>query len=336
MANINPALLLEGETPRLIDEWQITPKLWDAVRFEVDKRDKFSQFILTGSAVPPDLTEIFHIGTGRISRMQMRLMSLFESGDSNGSVSIGELFSGNIEISGKTDISIEKRAFLICRGGWPKSIGIDEDIALMQATDYFDAVVNADISRVDGVERDSTKAIRLLKSYARHVGSQAKLTALIADMQTNEGETITIPTMNSYIKALNKIFVLEDSSAWNPNLRSKTAIRSSDTRYFSDQSIAIAAMGIGPADLINDLKSMGFYFENMCIRDLRVYSESLDGKVYHYRDKNGLECDAIVHLKNGKYGLIEIKLDGDKLIEEGVKTLTRLEIIIDIKKMKKP
>lgn len=336
MAEMNPSLLLEGETPRLIDEWQLAPGLWDAVRFEVDRRDEFSQFILTGSAVPADVSKIFHTGTGRISRMKMRPMSLYESVDSNGSVSLGELFRGNTDIGGITDISIETLAFLICRGGWPKSIDLEEEIALMQATDYFDAVIHSDISKVDGVERNSERTARLLRSYARHVGSPVRVSGLLADIKSNEAETITVPTIASYIKALKMIFVIEDSPAWNPNLRSKTAIRSSDTAYFTDQSIGVAAMGIGPKDLINDLKSMGFYFENMCIRDLRVYAEALDGKVYHYRDRNGLECDAVIHLRNGEYGLIEIKLGGETWIEEGAKNLNKLESILDTEKMKKP
>lgn len=336
MAEVDPSRLLRGKIPRLIDEWQLAPKLWDAVRYEVDRRDEFGQFILTGSAVPADMSVTSHTGTGRISRMTMRPMSLYESRESNGSVSLSDLFNGESEVEGECQASIDEVAFWISRGGWPKSLDCDMRVGLQQAIDYFDAVVNSDISRVDGVERDAKRASRLLKSYARLVGSQARVPAIIADMQANEAEAISIPTIDSYIKALKKIFVIEDSPAWNPNLRSKTAIRTSETRYFTDPSIAIAALGIGPDDLINNLETMGICFENLCIRDLRIYAEYLDGQLYHYKDKSGLECDAVVHLRNGKYGLIEIKLGGDKLIGEGARVLARLSDSIDTTRMKAP
>lgn len=335
LAELSPSRLLNGKTPRLIDEWQLAPKLWDAVRFEVDKRDEFNRFILTGSAVPADLKEITHTGTGRISRMLMRPMSLFESQESNGSVSLSELFSGKTDIDGENTIDIDELAFLICRGGWPKAIDLKQNIALSQAIDYYDAVVNSDISRVDNIERNPERAKRLLRAYARSIGTQTKLTSLSDDV--NEDNNLgTNPTIYNYINALQKIFVIEDSHAWNPNLRSKTAIRTTDTRYFTDPSIAAAALGLGPNDLIDDIKTMGFFFENLCIRDLRVYADSLDGTIYHYRDKNGLECDAVIHLRNGAYGLIEIKLGGDKAIEEGKYTLNKLAKNIDYNIMKKP
>ena len=335
LAELSPSRLLNGKTPRLIDEWQLAPKLWDAVRFEVDKRDEFNQFILTGSAVPADLKEITHTGTGRISRMLMRPMSLFESQESNGSVSLSELFSGKTNIDGENTIDIDELAFLICRGGWPKAIGRKQYIGLSQAVDYYDAVVNSDISRVDNIERNPERAKRLLRAYARSIGTQTKLISLSDDV--NEDNNLgTNPTIYNYINALQKIFVIEDSHAWNPNLRSKAAIRTTDTRYFTDPSIAAAALGLGPNDLIDDIKTMGFFFENLCIRDLRVYADSLDGTIYHYRDKNGLECDAVIHLRNGAYGLIEIKLGGDKAIEEGKYTLNKLAENIDYNLMKKP
>lgn len=335
LAELSPSRLLHGKTPRLIDEWQLAPKLWDAVRFEVDKRDEFNQFILTGSAVPADLKEITHTGTGRISRMLMRPMSLFESQESNGSVSLAELFSSKTNIDGENTIDIDELAFLICRGGWPKTIGLKQYIGLSQAIDYYDAVVNSDISRVDNIERNPERAKRLLRAYARSIGTQTKLTSLSDDV--NEDNNLgTNPTIYNYINALQKIFVIEDSHAWNPNLRSKAAIRTTDTRYFTDPSIAAAALGLGPNDLIDDIKTMGFFFENLCIRDLRVYADSLDGTIYHYRDKNGLECDAVIHLRNGAYGLIEIKLGGDKTIEEGKYTLNKLAENIDYNLMKKP
>lgn len=335
LAELSPSRLLHGKTPRLIDEWQLAPKLWDAVRFEVDKRDEFNQFILTGSAVPADLKEITHTGTGRISRMLMRPMSLFESQESNGSVSLAELFSSKTNIDGENTIDIDELAFLICRGGWPKAIGLKQYIGLSQAIDYYDAVVNSDISRVDNIERNPERAKRLLRAYARSIGTQTKLTSLSDDV--NEDNNLgTNPTIYNYINALQKIFVIEDSHAWNPNLRSKAAIRTTDTRYFTDPSIAAAALGLGPNDLIDDIKTMGFFFENLCIRDLRVYADSLDGTIYHYRDKNELECDAVIHLRNGAYGLIEIKLGGDKAIEEGKYTLNKLAENIDYNLMKKP
>ena len=335
MAELSPNTLLEGETPRLIDEWQITPNLWNAVRYEVDNRDEFGQFILTGSAVPSEFDDSMHTGTGRISRLLMRPMSLFESKDSSGEVSIKDLFEGK-NISAVDETSLEKMAFLICRGGWPKAIGLDEKPALFQAIDYFGAVVSTDISRVDSTKRDKEKAKRLLKSYARHVGTQSSLETIRQDMLVNQSDTFDQVTLYSYLNALRKIFVIEDSPAWNPNLRSKTSIRTTDTRYFSDPSIATASLGIGPKDLLDDLKTMGFLFENLCIRDLRIYTDYLDGTVYHYRDKHGLECDAVIHLRNGAYGLIEIKLGGDKLIDEGAETLKKLAYKIDTKNMSKP
>ena len=336
LSEIDPSRLLSGETPRLIDEWQLAPKLWDAIRFEVDRRDEFGQFILTGSAVPPETSEISHSGIGRITKMLMRPMSLYESGDSSGQVSLSGLFAGNGDIRGESSMNIDKLSFLICRGGWPKAIDEEEDVALQQAIDYFDAIVDVDISRVDNVERNKERTKRILRSYARSVGTQAKISSIAADISANEAVSISDMTITSYINALKKIFVLEDSSAWNPNLRSKTAIRTSDTRYFTDPSVCTAALELGPNDLVNDLNTMGFLFENMCIRDLRIYAEALDGNVYHYRDKSGLECDAVVHLRNGVYGLVEIKLGGDRLISEGVETLKKLSSNIDTTKMKAP
>ena len=336
MAALNPKRLLSGETPRLIDEWQIAPKLWDAIRFEVDHRDDLGQFVLTGSAVPPDTKEITHSGTGRFSWLMMRPMSLYESGESTGEVSLSGLFEGKGEVDGESKLDLERIAFLICRGGWPRSIDMRDKIALNQAIDYYDAVVHSDINRVDGVEKNPERVKRLMRSLARNQGQQIANTAIAADIAANNESTINQETVASYISALKKIFVVEDMPAWNPNLRSKSAIRTSDTRYFVDASIAAAALGIGPNDLINDLNTMGFLFETMCVRDLRVYAEALGGSVYHFRNKAGLECDAVVHLRNGSYGLIEIKLGGKRLIREGVETLTSLTESIDTSKMKEP
>ena len=281
LANIKPSILLTGETPRLIDEWQVAPKLWDAVRFEVDQRDEFGQFILTGSAVPEDISEIFHTGTGRITRMLMRPMSLFESEESSGTVSLKDIFNGKLDIAGTSSIDLEHLSFIICRGGWPKAIDCSERVALEQAFDYFNGVVNSDISRVDNVERNKERAIRIMRSYARSIASQTKLSSIVEDIKINEANNISEDTIASYIKALKQIFVIEDSPAWNPNLRSKAAIRTSDTRYFVDPSIGTAALGLGPKDLIADLNTMGLVFENLCIRDLRIYADALDGKHFH-------------------------------------------------------
>ena len=336
MADINPSKLLEGETPRLIDEWQIAPKLWDAVRFEVDHRENYGHFILTGSAVPAKTDEIFHTGTGRFAWIKMRPMSLYESGESTGEVSLKEMFNQPQQLSATNKLNIDDLAFLICRGGWPEAVNMDKDVALDQAFDYYNAIVNTDISRVDDVKRDPERAKRLMKSYARNQGSQTAYTVIRDDIAANDSELITDDTVYAYTNALRKIFVIEDMPAWNPNLRSKTAIRTSDTRYFIDSSIATASLGLGPEDLIKDLNTMGLFFETMCVRDLRVYAEIIDGEVYHYKDKSGLECDTVIHLRNGSFGLIEIKLGGDKLIEEGAENLKTFSNKIDTNKMKAP
>ncbi|MDY6294776.1 MAG: DUF4143 domain-containing protein [Schwartzia succinivorans] len=337
LADINPRSLLQGETPRLIDEWQMAPKLWDAVRFEVDHRDGFGLFLLTGSAVPAEMDQIRHTGTGRFAWIKMRPMSLYESGESSGAVSLGALFSSSDEkIFAENKSTLEKIAFLICRGGWPQATFLEGEDALIQSFDYLDAVVKSDISRVDGVSRNETSARLIMRSLARHQGTQAPNTTICKDINMSDDRELSKDTVVSYTNALKKIFVIEDSPAWNPNLRSKTAIRTSDTRYFVDPSIATAALGIGPGDLLNDLGTFGLFFETLCIRDLRVYAEALGGSVYHFRTKEGLECDAVVHLRNGSYGLVEIKLGGDKLIEEGVRTLKAVADNIDTTKMKAP
>lgn len=335
MSELNPKRLLKGETPRLIDEWQLAPKLWDAIRFEVDHRRELGQFLLTGSAVPVDTKEITHSGTGRFTWLTMRPMSLYESGDSTGDVSLRDLFANNT-VDGESDMTIDRLAFLACRGGWPQAIDMRDDIALDQARDYYDAVVRSDINRADNIQKNAEKVRRLMRSYARNQGSQVPNTVLARDVSANDEESMSQETVAAYLNALRKIFVVEDMPAWNPNLRSKTAIRSSDTRYYVDPSIAAAALGIGPNDLINDLNTFGFIFETLCIRDLRVFADALDGQVYHYRDKDGQECDAVIHLRNGQYGLIEIKLGGDKLIEEGAQSLKKMESKIDTDKMKAP
>ena len=338
LLEIDTEAALAGEAPMLIDEWQTVPKLWDAVRYTVDHRHAMGQFILTGSAVPDKDAEKEreHSGTGRFGWLTMRPMTLFESGEANGSVSLGELFSAPEKILEKNDLKLSDIAFLICRGGWPIAVGLPEEVALEQAFDYYDVVTKEDVTKVDGVKRASERVQRLMRAYARHQGTQASVATLKEDLKNNDTTALDEDTITSYLDALRKIFVVEDMPAWNPNLRSKTAIRTTDTRYFVDPSIATAALGLGPIDLMNDLNTMGFFFEAMCVRDLRVFAEALNGKVYHYRDKTGLECDAVVHLRNGQYGLIEIKLGGDSLIKEGVETLNELANQIDTTRMKSP
>ena len=336
MADISPKALLEGTAPRLIDEWQIAPKLWDAVRFEVDHRDGPGQFILTGSAVPASTENIHHTGTGRFSWLMMRPMSLYESGESSGEISLKSLFETPAEITAKNNLSLNEIAFLTCRGGWPGAYSLKDSAALDQAFDYFDAVVKSDISRVDGVKRNPDRVRRLMCSYARNQGTPASLSTIHKDIAANDADSLQEDTVFSYINALKKIFVVEDMAAWNPNLRSRTSIRTSDTRYYVDPSIGIASLGLGPGDLMSDLKTFGLFFETLCVRDLRVFADALDGKIYHYRDKSGQECDAVIHLRNGSYGLIEIKLGGDDLIEEGASALKSFQNKIDTDKMKAP
>lgn len=319
IAALNPKLLLEGEVPRLIDEWQLAPQLWDAIRREVDRREGIpGQFILTGSAVPADKSGIMHTGTGRFGWLKMRPMTLFESKESNGSVSLGALFDGDLNIACTNSLSLENVAFAACRGGWPTALKQTGELALAHAFDYFDAIVRVDISRADGTRRNQETTRKLLRSYARAQGSQISLSKIAKDVGLQASEK----TIGTYLSALRQIFVVEDMPAWAPNLRSKTAIRTSDTRYFVDPSIAAAALGVGPRDLLLNPETFGFIFETLCMRDLRVYAEALDGSVSHFRDKNGLECDAVLHRRDGRYGLIEVKLGSEKGIEDGVKTLT--------------
>ena len=336
MMEISPKTLLQGETPRLIDEWQTIPPLWDTIRSKVDQRGEFAQFILTGSSVLPQANETTHSGTGRFAHIKMRPMSLFESGESTGSVSLGALFDGKTFEPQSSELDLQKIAYLTCRGGWPQATLIDGDIALDQAFDYLDAVTERDIQRVDGVKRSPERAKLLLRSYARNISQQVSYGTIKADMRSNDSKTLDEDTVADYIKALKQLFVIEDLAAWNPNIRSKSAIRTSDTRHFVDPSIGSAALGLGPNDLINDLNAFGLLFEDLAVRDLRVFAEALDGKLYHYRDSSGLECDTVLHRRNGSYALIEVKLGGEKLIEEGVVSLNSLASTIDTDRMHKP
>lgn len=337
LANNSPDLALEGATPRLIDEWQLVPKLWDAVRFEVDHREGDSQFILTGSSVPPDTSEIHHTGSGRIARLLMRPMSLFESGESTGEVSLKELFGTPKRISGHNSLGLREISFLVCRGGWPRSIDYKDETALTFAEAYYEGLVNSDISRVDNVRRSPATTKRIMRSYARHQGDQAPYERIRSDVESGEGINISIDTIYDYTNALKKIYIIEDAPSWNPNLRSKAAIRTTDTRYFVDPSICTQALSLKPNDLIGDLNTFGFIFETLCVRDLRIYAEAIGKKVSHYRDSNELECDVVVHSDDGKYGLIQIKLGSSNSdIDHAVKKLTKFDEVLDYDKMGEP
>ena len=332
-ADAKPSLLLRGETPRLIDEWQLAPMLWDAVRFAVDERGVAGQFILTGSAVPMD-NAMRHTGTGRISRMLMRPMSLYESLESSGDVSLKALFDENSDATGVSTLTIERLAFALARGGWPAFVGESDNIALRRVYDYVDAVINIDVSRVDEVEKNPARVRALMRSLARNISTAANLATIRNDIVGNE-EAISDKTMASYLNALRRIFVIEDLPAWSPALRSKTALRTSAKRHFVDPSIATAVLRATPDRLLGDFNTFGFLFESLCIRDLRVYAQALDGEVFHYRDKSGLEADAIVHLKDGRWGAVEIKM-GAKEIEDAAKNLKTLRAKIDLDKMREP
>lgn len=324
-----PSLLLQGDTPRLIDEWQDAPVLWDAVRTMVDKRNEPGQFILTGSN-SVDKNKILHSGTGRISRMKMLPMSLWESGESNGKISLQQLFDDpSLDIDGITsDMEIEDLIFAACRGGWPATVNIKSQKAkLLVARDYVNSVCREDISRVDNVQRDERVARLLLRSYARNISTLAKNTSLLADIVSSEEISISMPTFDDYVAALTKLFVICNIDAWCPAIRSKTTIRSGYKRAFIDPSIAVASLGLTPEALHTQLKTFGFIFEQMCARDLKAYTPDFDTHLSYYRDRYGLEADLVLHLADGRYALIECKL-GSKEIEEGASHLTELKRLI--------
>jgi predicted AAA+ superfamily ATPase len=335
-ADTKPSLLLQGETPRLLDEWQSAPVLWDAVRFMVDQRGgKPGQFILTGSAVPKD-DAIQHTGTGRISRLMMRPMSLYESLESNGMISLKSLFDGKDNLEGFSQLTIEETASAIVRGGWPASIGNDQSIALRHAVDYVEAIINADISRVDDIEKNPARVRALMRSYSRNISTMATIRTIRDDIALGDANTtISEKTICQYLTALDRIFVTENLPAWNPALRSKTAIRTSVKRHFVDPSIATAVMRLTPTRLLEDFQYFGFLFESLCTRDLRVYAEAIDGQLFHYRDASGLESDTVVCLNDGRWAPIEIKL-GSREIEEAAEHLLELKAKVDTKKMKEP
>lgn len=336
LIEIGPKALLEGKTPRLIDEWQALPTIWDCIRSEVDRRGEPSQFILTGSSVLPESEETIHSGTGRFAYIKMRTMSLYESGESTGSISLSDLFEGKSFEVLQNEMDIDELAYLICRGGWPWATLIPKEVALDQAFDYVDSVVQKDIQRVDKIKRSPDRARLLLRSYARNISQQISYATIRKDMLANDASTLDEDTVADYVKALKKLFVIEDLAAWNPNIRSKAAIRTSDTRHFVDPSIGTAALRLGPKDLINDLQSFGLFFEDLVVRDLRVYAEALDGELYHYRDSSGLECDTVLHRRNGSYALLEVKIGGENRINEGAANLLALAKNIDTNKMSAP
>lgn len=338
LVDIKPSLLLKGAVPRLIDEWQIAPRIWDEVRYEVDHGPDFGQFILTGSAVPADRSKILHTGTGRFAWIKMRPMSLYESGESSGEISLSDVFSCGKEgdFFAENRVGFKDLAFLVCRGGWPDSLYVSEKFAIRGALDYVDSIVKSDIIRVDNVARNESMTRQLLRCLARHQGTSVSFSTISKDIAEYGQITMSRESVSSYMDALDKIFVTEDALAWNPNLRSKAAIRTSPTRYFTDPSVAAAALGVGPGDLINDVRTFGFLFETLCIRDLRVYAQPLDGTVYHFRTEKGMECDAVIYLRDGRYGLVEIKLGGSEAIENAAKTLKNIALKIDTEKMKEP
>ena len=332
-ADTKPSLLLQGETPRLLDEWQEAPVLWDAVRFAVDQRQKNGQFILTGSAVPNEGTTK-HTGTGRISRMQMRTMSLFESLESNGSISLKDLFDGTTSGDCLSSLSIENLAHALTRGGWPASVGEKESTSLRRVYDYVDAVINIDISRVDGVEKSPARVRNLMRSLSRNISTSATIETIRSDIAESE-EAVSVKTISSYLNALRRIYVVEDLPAWSPAMRSKTTIRTSPKRHFCDPSIAAAVLRANSDTLLGDFNTFGLLFESLCVRDLRVYAWANDGEVFHYRDKNGLEADAIIHLKDGRWGAAEVKM-GAKEIELAAENLKTLRSKVNSDKMQEP
>ena len=332
-ADTKPSILLEGDVPHLIDEWQMAPVLWDAVRFAVDQRQAVGQFVLTGSAVPID-NAVMHTGTGRISRLTMRTMSLYESKESNGSVSLKDLFEGRFPDMVLSNLTIEQIAFAICRGGWPASVKMKGDDALELSRDYVDAIIHQDVSRVDGIERNPKRVQLVLRSLARNIATTATNVTILKDMEGDES-AITAPTLDAYLNALRRIFVIEDQPAWLPSMRSKTAIRTASKRHFTDPSIATAVLRTSPKGLLEDFNTFGFLFESLCTRDMRIYAQANDGDVYHFRDKNGLESDMIVALNDGRWAAIEVKL-GNKQIEEAAQHLQELARKVDDEKMGHP
>lgn len=338
IVSADPKTALKGEYPRLIDEWQNVPELWNYIRRQVDEDGRFGEYILTGSTTPPDYTKIHHSGSGRITPVIMRTMSLFESGESKGSISLKELFDNKdyqvFDLN--EEYSLDKTAFYICRGGWPLSIQANKDISLDVTKNYYEGLFNFKNSENKKYRNKKPAVLKMiLRSYARNISTEASYQTILADVISSNSRTMDVKTFDSYLEILEDLFIVEDMEAWTPNLRSKVAIRTTPTRHFVDPSIACLALGISPNDLMNDAKTFGFFFEDFAVRDLRIYSDSLDGVVKHYRASNGLECDAIVHLDDGRWAAIEIKLGGEAGIKEAVEHLNKLENELD-ENYKKP
>jgi uncharacterized protein len=333
LADSKPSLLLEGENPRLIDEWQMAPQIWDAVRFSIDKKNSKGLYILTGSSTPRNNEKPHHSGVGRISRLNMRTMSLFETGESSGDVSLKELFDSNNEVASIAKFDIQKIAYVICRGGWPAAVlEKDPEIALQMARDYVDELIDSDIPEMDDKTRNKTWTRQLLRSYARNISSEASLSTIANDLN---GLSLSRSTISDYLDALTRAYVIEDAPAWCVKLRSKTAIRTTPTRHFSDPSIAAVLLGATPDKLLYDFETCGLLFESLCVHDLRVYMDKLGGGVFHYRDKSGLECDAVLELSDGRFALVEVKL-GSRQIEEAAKNLKKLKNKIDVTSFGEP
>lgn len=332
LARLETKNVLRGETPRVIDEWQTVPNIWNHVKAWIDENPHFGQFILTGSSTPADKSAIYHSGAGRIARVKMRPMSLTESKDSAACVSLSELFKNPnaIVFNENKNHSLQKTTFYICRGGWPLSVLAGEEIALDVTKNYYDGLFNFEYSENEKFRNKSPELMRMiLRSYARNISAPVPLKTIRSDVANSNNRTLDSKTLNDYLEALKDLFIIEDLDAWNPNLRSRAAIRTTPTRHFVDTSVATAVLGITPNDLMNDLPSFGLFFEDMAVRDLTIYSNYLGAKVKHYRDSSGLECDAIIHFENGKWAAIEIKLGGEKLIEEGAKNLEKLKKVVD-------
>ena len=328
MARLNPKAMLKGETPRLIDEWQKAPDIWNQVKDDLDFNYEFGKYILTGSSTPADKTEVHHSGAGRIAPVMMRPMSLWESQDSKGGVSLGDLFNGGEEFTWDTnqDFTLDDVAFLLCRGGWPISVLAPKDIAIEITKNYWNGLFAFEDQENERFRNKKPEVLKMIiRSYARHISTEAAISTIIADVRQSNERTMDTKTFDDYLEALKDLYILEDMPAWNPNIRSKTSIRSTPTRHFVDTSIACRALGVMPEDLLADLESFGLFFEDMAVRDLKVYAGTLGGEVRHYRDNAGLECDAVIHLENGQWGAIEIKLGGDDLIEAGASSLKRLK-----------
>ena len=327
LANTKPSLLLEGEKPRLIDEWQLAPKLWNAVRYSVDSIGLPNQYILTGSATPNEDSTL-HSGVGRFAFLTMKPMTLFESGDSNGKISLSDILNGNRNIDGiKTDLTYERIAYVLCRGGWPAALNLSEKQALQIAKNYIDVLCDSDISRIDGVRRNPSLARAILKSYARQDSTIDSNQSLFEDVKANYSD-VSERTIIEYLDVLKRLYIIEEIEAWNPNIRSKTAIRTSPKKSMIDPSLAVAALGCSPKELMLDIRTYGLLFENLVNRDLSVYVNSIDGTIRHYRDRYNLECDNIIHFENGKYALVEVKLGGTKIKEAESHLLTLQNLII--------